>query len=73
MNCEYVAQVARVERLANGKSGVAVPLEMSMHFKPTVFALRSWSWKIFALVSPAKQPLQKNRKKTAVDTEPDFL
>jgi hypothetical protein len=32
MNCEYVAQVVRVERLANGKSGVAVHLEMSMNF-----------------------------------------
>src|SRR5580700_317721 len=32
MNCEYVAQVVRVERLANEKSGVAVHLEMSMNF-----------------------------------------
>jgi len=32
MNCEYVAQVVRVERLANGKSGVAVHLQMSMNF-----------------------------------------
>jgi hypothetical protein len=32
MNCEYVAQVVRVERLENGKSGVAVHLQMSMNF-----------------------------------------
>jgi hypothetical protein len=32
MNCEYVAQVVRVERLANGKSRVAVHLQMSMNF-----------------------------------------
>jgi hypothetical protein len=31
MNCEYVAQVVRVERLENGKSGVAVHLQMSMN------------------------------------------
>lgn len=32
MNCEYVAQVVRVEKLENGKSGVAVHLQMSMNF-----------------------------------------
>ena len=32
MNCEYVAEVVRVEELPNGKSGVAVHLKMSMNF-----------------------------------------
>jgi len=32
MNCEYVAQVVRVEKLENGKTGVAVHLKMSMNF-----------------------------------------
>jgi hypothetical protein len=32
MNCEYVAQVVRVEKLENGKTGVAVSLKMSMNF-----------------------------------------
>ena len=32
MNCEYVAHVVRVEKLENGKSGVAVHLQMSMNF-----------------------------------------
>jgi PilZ domain len=32
MNCEYVAQVVRVEKLENGKTGVAVNLKMSMNF-----------------------------------------
>ena len=32
MNCEYVAQVLRVEPLENGKIGVAVHLKMSMNF-----------------------------------------
>jgi hypothetical protein len=32
MNCEFVAQVVRVEKLENGKSGVAVHLQMSMSF-----------------------------------------
>ncbi|MGB7285289.1 MAG: PilZ domain-containing protein [Candidatus Acidiferrum sp.] len=31
MNCEYVAQVVRVEKLENGKTGVAVHLKMSMN------------------------------------------
>jgi hypothetical protein len=31
LNCEYVAQVVRVEELTNGKSGVAVHLKMSMN------------------------------------------
>jgi PilZ domain len=32
MNCEYVAEVVRVEELTNGKSGVAVHLKMSMNY-----------------------------------------
>ncbi|MGB8473615.1 MAG: PilZ domain-containing protein [Candidatus Acidiferrum sp.] len=32
INCEYVAQVVRVEKLQNGKTGVAVHLKMSMNF-----------------------------------------
>lgn len=32
MNCEYVAEVVRVEELANGKFGVAVHLKMSMNY-----------------------------------------
>lgn len=32
LNCEYVAQVVRVEKLENGKTGVAVHLQMSMNF-----------------------------------------
>lgn len=32
MNCEYVAQVVRVEKLENDKTGVAVHLKMSMNF-----------------------------------------
>ncbi len=32
MNCEYVAQVVRVEKLENGKTGVAVQLKLSMNF-----------------------------------------
>jgi hypothetical protein len=32
MNAEYVAQVVRVEKLENGKTGVAVNLKMSMNF-----------------------------------------
>jgi hypothetical protein len=32
MNCEYVAQVLRVEPLENGKTGVAVHLKMNMNF-----------------------------------------
>lgn len=31
LNCEYAAQVVRVEELPNGKSGVAVHLKMSMN------------------------------------------
>lgn len=31
MNCEYVAQVVRVEKLDNGKTGVAVHLKMSVN------------------------------------------
>lgn len=31
MNCEYVAQVLRVEKLENGKTGVAVHLKMSVN------------------------------------------
>jgi hypothetical protein len=32
MNLEYVAQVVRVEKLENGKTGVAVHLKMSVNF-----------------------------------------
>ena len=32
MNCEYVAQVLRVDKLPNGKFGVAVHLQMSMNY-----------------------------------------
>jgi hypothetical protein len=32
MNCEYVAEVVRVEKLESGKNGVAVHLQMSMNF-----------------------------------------
>jgi hypothetical protein len=32
MNCEYVALVVRVEKLENGKTGVAVNLKMSMNY-----------------------------------------
>ena len=32
MNCEYVAKVVRVEKLANGKFGVAVDLLMTVNY-----------------------------------------
>ena len=32
MNCEYVAEVRRVEKLANGKFGVAVQLLMTVNY-----------------------------------------
>jgi hypothetical protein len=32
MNCEYVAEVVRIEELPNGKSGVAVHLKMTMNY-----------------------------------------
>jgi hypothetical protein len=32
MNCEYVAQVLRVDKLPSGKFGVAVHLEMTMNY-----------------------------------------
>jgi hypothetical protein len=32
MNCEYVAQVVRVEKLPDGKAGVAVNLKLSVNF-----------------------------------------
>jgi hypothetical protein len=44
MNCEYVAQVVRVEKLENGKTGVAVHLQMSMNYNaggPTGLSTRS--------------------------------
>jgi hypothetical protein len=34
MNCEYVAEVVRVEELPNSKFGVAVELKMTMNYKP---------------------------------------
>lgn len=38
MNCEYVAEVVRVEKLANGRYGIAVHLKMTMNYssKPTM-------------------------------------
>jgi hypothetical protein len=36
MNCEYVAQVVRVEKLENGKTGVAVHLKMSMNYNASM-------------------------------------
>jgi hypothetical protein len=35
MNCEYVAEVVRVEEQAGGKCGVAVNLKMSMNLSST--------------------------------------
>jgi hypothetical protein len=32
MNCEYVAEVVRVEKLANGRFGIAVHLKMTVNF-----------------------------------------
>ncbi len=32
MNCEYVAEVVRIEELPNGKFGVAVHLKMTMNY-----------------------------------------
>lgn len=32
MNCEYVAEVVRVEKLPNNKSGVAVHLKMTVNY-----------------------------------------
>ena len=32
MNCEYVAEVVRVENLANGRFGIAVHLKMTMNY-----------------------------------------
>jgi hypothetical protein len=32
MNCEYVAQVVRLEKLANGKFGVALNLLMTVNY-----------------------------------------
>ena len=32
MNCEYVAEVVRVEEMPNGKFGVAVHLKLSMNY-----------------------------------------
>jgi hypothetical protein len=33
MNCEYVAEVVRVETLANGRFGVALHIKMSMNYR----------------------------------------
>jgi hypothetical protein len=41
MNYEYVAQVVRVEKLENGKTGVAVHLKMSMNYNAGGPASRS--------------------------------
>jgi hypothetical protein len=35
MNCEYVAQVVRVDKLEGGKSGIAVHLKMSVNLDMT--------------------------------------
>jgi len=35
MNCEYVGQVLRVEKLENGKAGIAVHLQMSVNLETT--------------------------------------
>lgn len=35
MNCEYVAEVVRVEELPKGKFGVAVQLKMTMNYSAT--------------------------------------
>lgn len=35
MNCEYVAEVVRVENLANNRFGVAVHLKMTMNYSST--------------------------------------
>jgi hypothetical protein len=32
MNCEYVAEVVRVENLANNRFGVALHLKMTMNY-----------------------------------------
>jgi hypothetical protein len=32
MNCDYVAEVVRVETLPNGRFGVAVDLKVSMNY-----------------------------------------
>jgi hypothetical protein len=32
MNCEYVAEVVRVEKLANGRFGIAVHLKLTMNY-----------------------------------------
>jgi hypothetical protein len=42
MNCEYVGQVLRVEKLENGKTGVAVHLKMSVNLDTT--GLKSGSY-----------------------------
>lgn len=32
MNCEYVAEVVRVENLANGRFGIALHLKMTVNY-----------------------------------------
>jgi hypothetical protein len=34
MNCEYVAQVVRVDKLPNGRFGIAVNLLMTVNYSP---------------------------------------
>ena len=41
MNCEYVGQVLRVEKLDNGKTGVAVHLQMSVNLENTGLKITS--------------------------------
>ncbi|SRR5713101_5474072 len=35
MNCEYVGQIVRVEKLPSGKTGVAVHLQITMNYSGT--------------------------------------
>ena len=40
MNCEYVAEVVRIEELPNGKFGIAVHLKMTMNYAGNAPAAR---------------------------------
>jgi len=41
MNCEYVGQVLRVEKLENGKTGVAIHLQISVNLETTGLKISS--------------------------------
>jgi hypothetical protein len=41
MNCEYVGQVLRVDKLENGKTGVAVHLQVSINLEVTGLKISS--------------------------------